>query len=266
VTPVLEAVREEVEWNPRAEIGNNQPPADPPPPPQPEPVDAFAGFKVHIDGLFDEASNFLDGADIENEGQAEAVSTLLGLIRKASGDADKARGAEKKPHDDAGKAVQEKWKPLLGRADMAVDACKKALLPWLTKQEAIKTAAAVAARQEAAAKAEAAQAAIRAANQTDLAAREAAEVLVKDAKRADAAANRAEKDRPAVASAGAGRAATLRSYWTAEMKDARKALTHYVATNPDAVKAFLQGLADVDVRNGKRSLPGFEVVEDKRAV
>jgi hypothetical protein len=240
--------------NPRIFQGANNPP-------EPSP---FEGFDIHLTDLFEEAKNFLDGSGVNSDAEAEAVSKLLDMIRTAAKDADKARAAEKKPHDDAGKAVQAKWKPLLDRADMAVNTCKRVLAPWLTKKEAEARAVAEEARREAEARQAAAAEAVRQADLNDFAARDAAEALVKDAKKANADANRAEKARPQAA--GGARATTLRSYFTAELTDARSALAHYVATNPEAIKACLQGLADTDVREGKRQIPGFTVHEEKRVV
>jgi len=236
-----------------AEIGHNRPPED-----------AFAAFNAHIGDLFEEAKNFLDGAGIASEPEAEAVSKLLDLIRTASKDADKARAAEKKPHDDAGKFVQAKWKPLLDRCDLAVDTCKKALTPWLQKKAAEQAAAAEAARAEAEARQAAAAEAVRQTDVGDLAGREAAEALVKDAAKAEADAKRADRARPQAT--GGARATTLRTYYRPELTDASAALRHYVATNPAAIKACLQGLAETDVREGRHTIPGFTVISEQRVV
>lgn len=235
-------------------LGHNNPP---------EPT-AFEAFEAHIGDLFAEASNHLDGAGINSEAEAQAVSKLLDLIRTASKDADKARTEEKKPHDDAGKAVQAKWKPLLERADLAVTTCKKALAPWLELKDAEARAKAELARQAAEQAAREAAEAMRAAHATDLEAREAAELLVKDAAKANAAANKAENARPQAA--GGARAVTLRSTFRPELTSPKDALAHYVTTNPEAIKACLQRLAEVDVREGKRSLPGFVIHEDRTVV
>lgn len=236
-----------------ATIGHNKPPVDP-----------FEAFDLHLGDLFMEARNHLDGAGVQSDAEAEAVSKLLDLIRTAGKDADKARAAEKKPHDDAGKAVQAKWKPLLDRADMAVDTCKRVLTPWLQKKAAEQSAAAEAARFEAERRATLAAEAMRQASVNDLAAREAAEELVKDAAKAEAAANRADKARPQAT--GGARATTLRTTYRPELIDASAALRHYVATNPDAIKACLLGLAETDVRAGKHQIPGFTVHAEQTVV
>lgn len=235
-------------------IGHNQPP---------EPT-AFDAFETHIGDLFTEAANFLDGAGVNSEAEAQAVAKLMDLLRTASKDADKARVEEKKPHDDAAKAVQSKWKPLLDRADLAVTTCKKALAPWLSKKEAEAKAAAELARKEAEAKAHAAAEAMRQADATNLEAREAAEALVKDAKKAEAAAMKAENVRPQAA--GGARAATLRTTYRPELVSPSEALKHYVVHQPDALKACLLHLAETDVRAGKHSLPGFVIHADQTVV
>lgn len=237
-----------------ASIGHNNPPED----------DAFAAFHAHIGDLFDEARHFLDGSGVQSEAEAEAVAKLLDMSRAAAKDADKARAAEKKPHDDAGKAVQAKWRPLLERAELVADTCKKVLAPWLQRKEQEQREAAEEARKEAEAKAQAAAEAMRATNVSDLDAREQAEALVQDAKRSEADAARAEKARPQAA--GGARATTLRSYYHPELTDPGAALRHYVKVNPDAVKGFLLRLAETDVTNGARAIPGFEIVEERRVV
>jgi hypothetical protein len=237
-----------------AKAGHNNPPKD----------DPFEAFTAHIGDLFEEAKNFLDGEAIDSDAQADAVSKLLEMLRTAAKDADKARSAEKKPHDDAAKAVQAKWKPLLDKADLAVTTCKRVLAPWLQAKEAVARAAAEVARAAAEAKAHAAAEAMRQTTLDDLAGREQAEALVRDAEDAEAAARRAEKVRPQAA--GDTRAVTLRTRYRPELINASEALRHYVATNPDAIKACLLSLAETDVRSGKHQIPGFTIHEDRSVV
>ncbi len=240
-----------IEANPRAVPGGNNPPA-------------FDGFAVHIGDLFAEATNFLDGAGVQTQGQADAVSALLDQLRQAAKDADAARAAEKKPHDDAGKAVQAKWKPLLDRADLATRTCKDALAPWLMKLEAEKRPQAEAARIAAEEKARQAAEAMRSTTLDNLAGREAAEALVAEAAEAEKAAHRAEGEK--AHAKGGARATGLRSYFTPVLTDARAALTHYVTTNPEAIKECLLTLAKADVAAGKRQVPGFEITEQRKVV
>jgi hypothetical protein len=241
--------------NPRAVIGSNNPPVEWPP---------FDAFKDHIGDLFAEAQHHLDGAGVKSEAEAEAIAKLLDALRTAGKDADKARAEEKRPHDEAGKAVQAKWKPLIERAELAVDVCKKALAPWLMAKEAAARAEAERTRKEAEAKALAAAEAMRATTLDDLAGREQAEDLLSEAKAAEGRATKAEKARPQAA--GGARATTLRSYFHPELVNASEALKHFIKTRPDDVKAALLRLAEIEVQNGARSLPGFNVIEERRVV
>ena len=100
------------------DIGHNQPP----------PVDAMG---LHVEDLFQLVSDTLAGVDaVKNDEQDAALDGLLDEFRKARKDADEHRAAEKRPHDEAAKAVQAKWKPLLDRCDMATAEIKAKLTPY----------------------------------------------------------------------------------------------------------------------------------------
>ncbi len=85
--------------------------------------------------------------------------------------------------------------------------------------------------------------------------------MLRDAQAADAAATKAENDK--AHAKGGTRAMGLRSVWRAEMTDGRAAAGHYWRERRADVDAFFQGLADADVRAGKRSIPGFLVLETR---
>jgi hypothetical protein len=230
------------------EIGHNNPPS-------------HEAIGLHIDDLYDEAKGFLDGEAIANQGQADAVADLMDKLRKARRDADSFRAEEKRPHDEAAKAVQVKYKPLLDKCDRGVEACRSALSPWLRQIEAERAEEARLARL--AADARATEARDKLADPANLAAREEAETLLADAKRADRVASRAEKARPQAS--GEGRAIGLRTYYEPELIDAKAALRHYMATQPDALKLWLLAQARTDVHTGARNIPGFNIREDRRA-
>jgi hypothetical protein len=83
-----------------------------------------------------EARNYLDGEPIANEDQAKRYPALLNRLRRVANDADDARKDEKRPHDEAAKAVQAKWKPILDKADLwRQPTAKQALAPWLQQVE-----------------------------------------------------------------------------------------------------------------------------------
>lgn len=237
-----------------APIGHNHPP-------EPTPFDLVS---EQINDLYHEAKNFLDGEPITTQGLADAVGKLLNDIRRVEKEADEARKEEKRPFDEGAKAVQVKYKPLLDKAKLASDTCKKALVPWLEKQEAERRAAAEAARKEAEEKQRKAMEAMRQAQTDDLTAREQAEDLLKEAKAAEKEAIRAEKD-GAKASGGSGRAVTLRTIYTTEIIDLNEAVKHYWRVRRSDFEELVMKLAAEDVRMGNREIPGISVNEERRA-
>jgi hypothetical protein len=226
------------------------------------PAEPAVLFSEEIEDLLLEARNYLDGEPIANEQQAEAVSSILNRARRIEKDADMARAAEKKPHDDAGKAVQAKWKPILSKAELAANTAKQALAPWLRKVEEDQRRAAEAARVEAQRLAEEAAAKHRVAT-GDFAAQEQAEQLLKDAQRAEREAAKADKAKPLAR--GGERAVGLVDKFTPELVDPVEALRHYRTAQPESLKAWLLDQARKDVTAGIRSIPGFTIHHERVA-
>lgn len=219
-----------------------------------------------IDGLFTEAKNWLDSKGVNSQADADGVSKLLDAARQAAKTADDARKAEKKPHDEAGKAVQERWRPILDKADLVATTCKAALKPYLEKLEAEKLAIAEAARREAKEKMKIAATAVRKAheNEGNLAERETAEIMLASAQRSEVAAKRAEKDK--AQAKGGSRAVGLRSTWHPVLVDGLAAARNYWQTRRPEMETYFLSLAETDVRAGARQIPGFDVIEEKSAV
>ena len=245
--------------NPRVHIGANNPPVEATKP------DSFGAIKAHIDGLYDEALNWLDGAAIENDAQAEAVQTLLRMLQEAHTAADAARVSENEPFDKGKAEVQERYAPLIadtkkqaGKTVKAIGACKSALTAWLRKKEAVRQAEADRLRKEADAASAAAAAAAQAARaDSDLGAIETAEQAVASARATEQAARRIETT--TAKASGVGRAVGLRDNWTATLVTPKEALLHYLQTDPESVKGWLLQRGQQDVRQGKRTIPGFTV-------
>lgn len=122
------------------------------------------------------------------------------------------------------------------------------------KLEAEKRAAADAARQAAEKAAREAAEARAAASDADLGAQEAAALLTAQAEQAAKDAKAAERDK----------APGLRKTFTPRLTDKRAAILHYMDVQPDAFVELVERLAAVDVREGRRQIPGFEIVEGTR--
>lgn len=243
-----------------APLGHNNPP-------EPTPLEAHTS---NIEDLYAEAGMWLDGAAIENQGQADEVTRLYDMLDKAAKAADKQRAAEKKPHDDAAKAVQAVWKPLVDKADRAAKAAKTVLGKWMVAEQQRLHREAEEARKAAEAEAERARAEHLAAAQTgDLNAIEAAEQSIADAKAAERAATRADKAKPLAKAEGMSRALGLRTVWSAALSDepnaAQQLAKHYWQTRNAEVVEFYLSLARRDVTAGARAIPGIAITSEQVA-
>ncbi len=222
-----------------APIGDNNPPAD-------------AAFGIHVDSLFTLLSDTLAGGDVTTDEQEAAIDAILDDFRKAGADAEKARKAEKKPHLEAGRAVDAKWKPVTDKATRGGNACKDALTPYRTAKQAAKDKAAREAREEAEARQKAAQAALKASD--DLEAKFAAEQQIEAAAKLVAVANKIDRS-----------ATGLRTFYEAEITDRGAALRHYLTRSPERFEALIQQLADEDARTTRAPTPGVQFIERKKA-
>lgn len=239
-------------------IGHNMPP-------EPAPFDLS---KDEIDGLVLEAKNWLDGQPVRSQAEADAIGQLIDLLRKAVNTADERRVEENRPFDEGKAKVQEKYAPLIadtkkvkGSAIRALEACKGALTPWLQKLEDEKRDAAEGLRREAEEKARIAQEAVRAASGADFATKDDAEVLLQEAKKAEAIAKKAE--RKPVAAFGGSRAIGLRTSWNAVLTGPVQAARWAWEHKRPEMEEFLLQLAQREVTTGTRSIPGFDVIENK---
>lgn len=243
--------------------GHNGPPAEPSP---------FDAVKANMDDYLLEARNWADGKPVETQAQADEISRLIEDLRLAGHAADVVRAEEKKPFDDKIDEIQTRYNAYIaglkakhnkpGLVAVAIDALKANLKVFLDAEDARQAAEAKAARlAQETAEAEAV-AALRAADPTDLGAREDAEALVTVAAQAAAVAKRAESARPQAR--GGSRAISLKKTFTPVLVNPMDALRHYIAERAPELKVFLTGLAEEDVRGGKRQIPGFVIQEGTR--
>lgn len=227
--------------NPRAVIGANFPP---------DPIDlALEPYSAFIE----EASNWLDGAVVENDGQLKETDILRDKLKAARKAVDGARDEVTKPLHDAWKAEIARWKPTQDDLDRQVKCLVAAQAPYKAKIAAEKEAARIKAQQEAEAKAEAARQAHRAANAASIEEQRRADELMKEAEQAQKQARAAAKDT----------VKGMRTVQVCEIEDHRAAL-HWIAKNDrDAVTAFIEEYVR---RNFKtRPIDGVKVETRKEA-
>lgn len=217
----------------------------------------FDAHQVNVDDLRNEASAWLDGKDVTTAEEADAIDLLIKMARSARDEADKARAAEKKPHDDAAKAVQAKWKPLVDSADRILKVCLEKVGSWRIAEAQRKEAEAARARAEAEAERLAEVEATRAAA-GNLTAREEADQIAASAKQADKAAKSAEK----AAQTGLG----LRTVRTLKITDSN-ALARWLWTHRrEDVETAHADLAQRIFRSSGPAMDGTEIEETKKAI
>lgn len=237
-------------------IGHNRPP---------EPT-FYELAEKKIADVYGEAKLWLDGARVDSKELADGIGNLLKLIRDARKFADEQRKVENEPFDKGKAEVQARYNPLLQRADLAAQACKAALQPWLDAEDRRIEEEARKAREEAEAKQRAAQEAFRQAQEAaDLRAREDAERLLKDAKKADKAATKAEKQ-TATAGGAFGRAIGMRTVYTPIVTDATQFARYVWTEHKLEMSTFLDALAKRLFAAGMKDMPGVAIAEEKQPV
>lgn len=235
--------------------------------------DPFTEIKEEIESLYEDAKGWLDGEPVANQGQADGLNKLIGMIREAEKKADALRKDEVKPFDEGKAEVQARFAPLIGNTKsvkgktvLALDAAKRALTPWLEKLDREKREAEAKARKEAEEAEAKAREAFRLSAVDDLAAREEAERLAEEARQKDIAARKAANEK-AQAKGGAGRATSLRTYHTPDVTDYTAFARWCWKNRRPEMQAFLDEQAKQLVRdNPERAVDGMVVHVERRAV
>jgi len=261
----------EGDQNPRAVIGGNNPPEETSAAPA---AMNWNAIKLHLDDLLDLVRG-VTGVEIKDQANADQVGKLLRDLQDGAKLADQARTSEKAPLDEAIKEIQDRYNEYIaplknktpGLVSKAELALKNQIGAWLKKLDDER----IARENEAREKAEKAAAEARAAHQAaavsdDLDQIEAAEELIAASEQAHRDLRQAEKAKAQVKTEGY-RAIGLRSIWRAQRIEGEggKALSHYAKTQPARVIAFIEQLAAEDVKAGVRSIPGFNIIEEKVA-
>lgn len=189
---------------------------------------------------------WLDMGDIETETHAGQLADQITGLRGLYKDVDTARKAAKKPHDDAGKAVQAAFTPLLKQAETAANQLKEMLGRYAAKkaaEEAEKLRKQEEAARKAAEEADAERKAAEDAN--DIAAQQAADAKAEEAA-AVAARAAAGPDTKVKSGSGAGRTMSMRTIREVEITNPRLAFMRY-QEHPKVLEA-LRMAASEEVR------------------
>ena len=236
-----------------APIGHNNPPTP------------FDEIETKINDLYDEAKQWLDGEPVTTQDQADALNTLANHIREAAKEAELMRKDEAKPFDDGKKEVQDRYNPLIqkgkGKTELALNAVKSALKPYLLELDRIQEEARQKAREEAERAERDAQAAMQHRDPSNIEHQEEANRLAEQAKEAQKAANKAENAK--AHAKGSGRATGLRTRTKVSIANEREAAGWAWKHDREALMIFVLTQAEKAVRNGAQSLEGFSITEEK---
>lgn len=199
--------------------------------------------------FLDAGGAWIEAAPIKTEEQAGKLADFIAGVKAVKKSVDEDRKTDKKPHDDAGKAVQAAYTPILTKLDKAIERVNPLMTAWLEQVEAKKREEAERARRAAEAEAQrAAEMEAQARARNDFAGEAEAEEATKRAAQAQKDADRAAKQRPQVGSAtGGGRTVSYRTYWEAEVENLRAAFMHY-HQHPE-VAALFKKLAEAEARS-----------------
>lgn len=214
-------------------------------------VSPFQECQDRTDELLESAKAFL-GAETEiNDDNEEAVADYINQINACIKKTDECRKADKKPHDDAGKAVQKQYLPLATRLDKAKKYIGGKLQAYL-RQKQLRIDEERRQQEEEARRLreEADRKAVEAAPH-DLDAQIEAE---ESQKQADQVARDAAKTENAKAASSLGKSIGLRTIYQAEITDLDECLAHY--KGDPKIREVLQMLANADIRAKRPTPPG----------
>jgi|GEM_PF-1968812 len=193
--------------------------------------DSFEGLQDRIADLARDAEKLIATGGAKSQDEADRASDLANRLGELWKKADTARAAEKKPHDDAGKAVQAKWLPVITAADIYKRIKAAVITPFLVAEDNK--------RREAEAEA-----------------RKAAEEAAKSGQPAPVPPPAAVA--PVKAGSGGRRSVALRTVKDVEIAD-RAAVLAYFADG-QGMTEYLQTCAEKAVRAGV-TVPGTKVTD-----
>lgn len=92
---------------------------------------SFVAVRERIDDLAREAERLMKKGAAKTQADADQAANVANALNDYWKKADNLRKVEKQPHLDAERAVEAKWKPLLGSASIYLDLKRIVCAPWL---------------------------------------------------------------------------------------------------------------------------------------
>jgi len=207
---------------------------------RPPPDDSIESIRDTIEDLAREAQQLIAKGAAKTQEESDRAADLSNEIAKYRKKADEVREAEKKPHLEAGRAVDERWRAVIAAADIYKQLKDAVCAPFLAAQKLAKQKA-------------------------EAAAREAAQQAAKAGKIEEAAAAQLKADNIAktrTTSGSRGRAVHLHSVQVVSIVDRAAVLAFFAES--EAITNVLQSLAEKATGAGIK-VPGTKVEMEERA-
>lgn len=227
------------------------------------PTDPFDRLQAEVSDTLDRAETFLnDASKPADKTRADMARNMQAQLLALTKTADAMHKAEKQPHLDASRAVDEKFR-FRDKIDAACKRLRTIFENWMRAEEANARAEAERKHREAVARAEAERARV-AAERAKLHRDDPISALTSDEPELPPLPLAPEPVRINVGG-GVGRAAGLKSEWVGAVVDYEATLRHFRA-HPN-IKAEIEKLVKAAVRVGKSqtAIPGVKVTESRRA-
>lgn len=205
---------------------------------------------------------------VASQDDSERITDFITGARGLWKEIDEARKEAKRPHDEAAKAVQSAFAPLLDAVKRAADLAKELQTGWLLQEKRRAEEARQREIAEARRAAEEAEARRKAAEEAGRAVAAAeAEREAEAARKAAQAAEKSEAHAVAKSASGGGRTVALRTYHVPKIVNRRRAFMALEDTHGAEIDEFLASLVRAEFRanGGPVEIPGVEVVAEERA-
>jgi hypothetical protein len=236
---------------------------------------SFEALQERIDDLAREAERLMKAGAAKTQDQADQAADVANKLAELRGKAERQRVREKEPHLGEARAVDDKWRPIIGAADIYARLKDAVCKPWLAAQKAAKDRAEAEAcrkAQEAAdaarrAEEEARRKAAEAAQTGDAAAaaeaaRKTREAQAATEKAAEVAQNVETVAATSITAGTRGRGVHLRGKTVVTIEDRAAVLTFF--HDRQEITDLLQSMAEKAVRAGI-TVPGTKVEKDAQA-
>lgn len=180
-------------------------------------ISAFQPLELRAREIADAGAEWIKLPKIETEDQAQKANDFLGQVRKIEKDTEAERKAQKKPHADAGAAVDKAFKALIDPLSKISAPVKKKLLEFADAKAAEERAEKARLAEEARKAAEEAERMKEKAEASgDVFGQAEAEAAAKDAEKMAAGAAKETKTQ-AKSATGGGRTMAARTTWKARL-------------------------------------------------